>query len=314
MSWHSGRQNGWVTRWHPVALISCANCNQIVTIGISRESRRRPRRRIESPAAPGVDALPPRRHGRRPRLRPSHRFRRVRRSLPRAKAPGFAHDGLQGRTRARAPPCPNAPRPTPGHGPRAAPSRPPSRPPAPLDAATVPATVSTAPPKATAPRCPASDHPGDLAPRVPHSGFPAMGTLRRPGSTCCPLSRRRYRPRRPAWTRCPWTRHGSRAPRPDVPHLEALPPVSTPYPSTPYPSMRPDGPRGSTATATAPATARPRPRRARLRRPRPRRLPGREGFEEIPPAAKGVPWFGTVLDDDDARGSGGSGSGLRKAD
>lgn len=52
MSWHSGRQNGGVTRWHPVALISCANCNQIVTIGISRESRRRPRRRIESPRRP----------------------------------------------------------------------------------------------------------------------------------------------------------------------------------------------------------------------------------------------------------------------
>ena len=52
LSWHSGRQNGGVTRWHPVALISCANCNQIVTIGISRESRRRPRRRIESPRRP----------------------------------------------------------------------------------------------------------------------------------------------------------------------------------------------------------------------------------------------------------------------
>ncbi len=255
LSWHSGRQNGGVTRWHPVALISCANCNQIVTIGISRESRRRPRRRIESPAAPGVDALPPRRHG--PRIAPRHglayglpiasgAFGGLSRGQRLPASPTTAYRGGRGQ---------GLPHVRTRHGPRpaTAPGRhrpgPPLPAPAPLDAATVPATVSTAPPKATAPRCPASDHPGDLAPRVPHSGFPAMGTLRRPGSTCCPLSRRRYRPRRPAWTRCPWTRHGSRAPRPDVPHLEALPPVSTPYPLMTRPSMRPDGPRGSTATA-----------------------------------------------------------------
>ena len=142
-----------------------------------------------------------------------------------------------------------------------------------------------------------------------------MGTLRRPGSTCCPLSRRRYRPRRPAWKRCPWTRHGSRAPRPAVPPgsaaagLDALPLDALPLDA----SRRPQGLDGhgpatappSTATATAlrlrPRRPRPRLRAPRapatarrLRRPRPRRLPGREGFEEIPPAAKGVPWFGTV--------------------
>lgn len=221
MSWQSGRQNGGVTRWHPVALISCANCNQIVTIGISRESRRRPRRRIESPAAPGVDALPPRRHG--PRIAPRHGLAY---GLPIASG---AFGGLSPGQRLPASPTTayrggrgqglRLPHVRTRHGPRPATApgrlhrRGHRRGPAPLDAATVPATVSTAPPKATAPRCPASDHPGDLAPRVPHSGFPALGTPCRPGSTCCRLSRRRDLPAVPPGSAAPGraTDHAPRA-------------------------------------------------------------------------------------------------------
>lgn len=343
LSWHSGRQNGGVTRWHPVALISCANCNQIVTIGISRESRRRPRRRIESPRRPRMftrSRLDATAHGSHPATASPTAFP----SLPARSA--VSPQGKGSRLRPRRPTgadagkgfgCPMSERATAHARPR-------------------PQGGSTVAAPAPGPRSPRRGHrPGhglDGSPEGDRATLPGFGSPRRPRAACSPF-----------WI----SRDGNTSP----PRLDVLPLVSTALPAPPSrldalpldapritrpapgraapgsaaagldalpldalpldASRRPQGLDGYGAATAPPSTAtatalrlrprRPRPRlrapRApatarRLRRPRPRRLPGREGFGEIPPAAKGVPWFGTVRDDDDARGS--DGSGHRKAD